>query len=214
MRYEFEESIQYAIDLFYDTKLYGQGLRLQNRSTGAGIPPQRGTYANERLQRQNSSPNLRLDQMQARHIHNPQDFQPWQCNPSIGSPLPFVNMYMNPAQSVPLMSMNNPQGFPSINGFVPAFLPPPPGMDTTAVNINEERNRDFLNLQCSSNNINYRDNQSYRNHDTGRGDRHDKSHSNYDRREDRNRKGEDRDRSRSNDRSRSRGYDSYDRRRR
>lgn len=212
MQYEFEESIPYAIDLFYDTKLYGQGLRLQNRSTGAGIPPQRERYANESLQRQNSSPSLRLDQMQARHIHNPQDFQPWQSNPSIGSPLPFVNMYMNPAQSVPLMSMNNPQSFPSINGFIPAFLPPPPGMDHNAVNINEDRNREFMNLQCNSNNTNYRDNQSHRNHDTGRGDRPDKRHSNYDRREDRNRNREDR--SRSNDRSRSGGYDNYDRRRR
>jgi len=37
VKYEYEESVAYAADLFCDTKLFGTQLRLQNKATGVGI---------------------------------------------------------------------------------------------------------------------------------------------------------------------------------
>ena len=207
MLYELEESIPYAIDLFCDTKLYGQALRLQNRSTGAGIPPQRSRQSNETLETQASNPSIR---MQHQHIY-PQGGQPWQCSPGIGHPLPLANMYMNPPHPLPSISMPNNNRFPSMNGFIPAFLPMPPVMGNMQANPNDYNDREFSNVPFSGNDTNYSDNQRNSNHGTGRRDRSD-NHSNYGRRDDRYRNREDR--SRSNDRSRSRGEESYDRRRR
>ena len=212
VHYEYEESVPYAIDLFCDTRLFGQSIKLQNRSTGAGITtPQRNRNTNERqdsypdnnrnqsinrnsfherqtFQRQNSSPHVNLEQLQAQNMMNHQDFQPWQYNPIMVPPVQFGNMYMNSLGPPAMVPMPNPAGLDLNNGYIPPFLPPPPGTSTP-------NNSEFQGHNRSDD----------------RGRRHDRNHSNYDRQDDRNRNRDGG--SRSNDRSRSRNYDHRDRRR-
>ena len=41
VQFQHAESVPYAIDLFKDVRLFGRSLTMQNRSTGAGIHPQK-----------------------------------------------------------------------------------------------------------------------------------------------------------------------------
>ena len=41
IQFQHAESVPYAIDLFKDIRLFGRNLTMQNRSTGAGMAPQR-----------------------------------------------------------------------------------------------------------------------------------------------------------------------------
>lgn len=48
--YQYEESLQYAVDLFCDTRLFGTPLKLQNRATGVGIStPFKGRNTNHKV---------------------------------------------------------------------------------------------------------------------------------------------------------------------
>ena len=237
MLYAYEESVLYAIDLFCDTRLFGQPIRLQNRATGAGIPsPHQGRSVNGRvhpttdysrnqhlnlnafsvgqpIQNQNSSQNLQMQHLQAQHMQMQQEFQPWQYNSNLGYAGPLLNMYMNAMGSPAPMPSSSAGSTPPTDRFIPPFLPPPPGVDIDpAISRDVSGNRNFQNMQFTINNTNYQGHQNHGSYDRGRGDRHDRKYSNFDSKEDRSRNRDDR--SRSNDRSRSRGYDSYDRRRR
>ena len=233
--YEYEESVPYAIDLFCDTRLFGQPLRLQNRTTGAGMPSrhqgcsgnlrsdQSFEYSNNEhqnrkafsaahpMQRQHGAPQLQLQQFQAQHMQMHQDFQPWQYNSGIQFLGPMLNMHLNALSTSAPTSSSSTENAVLGNGFIPQFLPPPPGIDMDgAISGEHNGNREFENMQFTINNTNYQEHTNHQNHDRRSGGHHSRNSSNFDRRDDRNRN----DRSRSNDRTRSHGYDRYDRRRR
>ena len=97
------------------------------------------------------------------------------------------------------------------NGFIPPFLPLPPGVNQQAFDVLQMGNQDFNPMHFNVNSPDYHNQRSNdHRHRERDGHRHN-GYSNY-RNEDGNRKREDR--SRSYDRSRSRGYDNHDRRRR
>lgn len=82
VRYQHEESVPYAVEIFKDAKLFGQNLKMQNRTTGAGMPQNqsRGPQQNfqpqaNNYQNQNPPANNFARQNSAPAIFNPQLLQ-------------------------------------------------------------------------------------------------------------------------------------------
>jgi len=204
VRYVYEESLPYAIELFCDTKLFDRTLRMQNRSTGAGVTPTRTRNSNDRTSEQNSSPHSRLQQMQPQYMQPQPNFQLGQFNP-------YLNTNMNSMLTNTGLSNSLPNTPTQNNGFIPPFLPLPPGVNQQAFDVLQMGNQDFNPMHFNVNSPDYHNQRSNdHRHRERDGHRHN-GYSNY-RNEDGNRKRDDR--SRSYDRSRSRGYDNHDRRRR
>ena len=212
VRYVYEESIQYAIDLFCDTKLFDRTLRMQNRSTGAGVTPTRARNQDERTSIPNSSPHFRPEHMQPMYMQPQPNFQLGQFNPGVAAPLPFPNMYTNIVGPATGLSNSLPNTSSLNNGFIPPFLPLPPGVNPHAFNALQDGNRDFHQMQFGGNTPEHQNQRNMGPRHREREDYRNNSYSNYNRGDDRDRKRDDR--SRSHDRSRSRGYDNHDRRRR
>ena len=190
--------------MFCDTKLFDKTLRMQNRSTGAGVTPTRTRNLNERALEPNPTLLSRIGQIQPHYMQPQPNFHSGQINP-------YLNMPMN--NMVPTAGLSN--SLPSTptqnNGFIPPFLPLPPGINPQAFNSFPGGNQDFNQMHF---NMNSPDNQNQRNLEPRHREREDHRHNGYSnyRSEDRGRKRDDR--SRSYDRSRSRGYENHDRRRR
>lgn len=212
VRYVYEESLPYAIDLFCDTKLFDRTLRMQNRSTGAGITPTRGRDPNERTSIPNSSPHFRPEHMQPQYMQPNPNFQTGQFNPCAAVPLPFPNMYMNTIGPAAALSNSLLESSSLNNGFIPPFLPLPPGVNPHAFNSLEGGTQDFHQMQFGGNTPAHQNQRNMGPRHREREDYRNNSYSNYNRGEDRDRKRDDR--SCLYDRSRSRGYDNHDRRRR
>ena len=168
--------------------MYGQRLRLQNRSTGAGIssPHQerqspttardsRGQHLNTNalsgypLQSNNSSPHVQLQHLQAQYLQMQQDLQPWQQNMGMGSPGAMANMNMGMGSPGAMLNMfpgamsspGTPSPLaggssPASGGFIPPFLPPPPGVDSSPIS---RGGAGFQNMHFTINNSNYQGNQ-------------------------------------------------------
>merc|ERR1712029_1063597 len=83
VRFQHEESVKYAVELFRGIKLFGQSLSMQNRKTGVGMQQNRHQNDNSQrmqTQRSNSMPNRHQQdqqqvQYQQQYYQQPQGFQ-------------------------------------------------------------------------------------------------------------------------------------------